>query len=67
MSDKISLIGITIIDLLIALACFFAGYQLLIESVATEYIKEAPSAHDIERRVFDLETRVAELERAAKK
>ena len=34
---------------------------------ARKSFKEASAAHDIERRVLELETRVAELERTARK
>ena len=67
MNDKIIHVGATILAFLIVFACFSAGYQLRIESVSTEDIKEASGAHDIERRVLELETRVAELERMARK
>ncbi len=67
MNDKISHIGATILAFLIVFACFSAGYQLRIESVSTEDIKEASGAHDIERRVLELEKKVAQLERMARK
>ena len=67
MNDKIIHVGATILAFLIVFACFSAGYQLRIESVSTEYIKEATASHGLERRVLELETRVAELERTARK
>lgn len=46
---------------------FVTWNRVRLESEATEDIKEAPSTHELERRVLELETRVAELERMARK
>ena len=67
MNDKIDAIGATILYIVLVLSSVEVWHQLRLESTATEYIKEASAAHDIERRVLELETRVAELERTARK
>ena len=64
MNDKISPIGATIICIMLVLACFVGWHRLRLEKEARKFFKEASAAHDIERRVLELETRVAELERA---
>ncbi len=67
MNDKISPIGATIICIMLALACFVGWHRLRLEKEARKFFKEAPGAHDIERRVLVLEAKVAELERTARK
>ena len=52
----------------LAVEDFFVTWnRLRLESATTEDIKEASAAHDIERRVLVLETKVEELERMARK
>ena len=64
MNDKIINIGATIICVILALACFVEWHRLRLEKEARKFFKEAPATNGIERRVLELETRVAELERA---
>jgi len=52
----------------LAVEDFFVTWnRLRLESTATEDIKEAPSTHELERRILELEAKVAELERMARK
>ena len=67
MNDKIDAIGATILYIVLVLSSVEIWHQLRLESTETEYIKEASGANGIERRVLELETRVAELERMARK
>ena len=67
MNDKIDAIGATILYIVLALSSVVVWHRLRLESAATEYIKEASGANGIERRVLEMETRVAELERMARK
>jgi len=67
MNDKISPIGATIICIMLALACFVGWHRLRLEKEARKFFKEATATNGIERRVLELETRVAELERMARK
>ena len=41
--------------------------RLRLESATTEDVKEASSTHELERRILELETKVAQLERMARK
>ena len=67
MNDKIDAIGATILYIVLALSSVVVWHRLRLESTATEYIREASGANGIERRVLELETRVAELERMVTK
>lgn len=67
MNDKISPIGATIICIVLALACFVGWHRLRLEKEARKFFKEASGANGIERRVLELEAKVAELERMARK
>ena len=61
MNDKEDNCGLEVEDF------FVTWNRLRLESTATEDIKEAPSTHELERRVLEMETRVAELERMVTK
>ena len=52
----------------LAVEDFFVTWnRLRLESATTEDIKEAPATHELERRILELEAKVAELERTARK
>jgi len=52
----------------LAVEDFFVTWnRLRLESATTEDVKEASSTHELERRVLELEAKVAELERTARK
>ena len=64
MNDKISPIGATVLCIVLALSSVVVWNRLRLEKEARKFFKEASGANGIERRVLELETRVAELERA---
>ena len=61
MTDKEDNCGLEVEDF------FVTWNRLRFESEATEDIKEATASRELERRVLELETRVVQLERAARK
>ena len=61
MNDKEDNCGLAVEDF------FVTWNRLRIESATTEDIKEAPATHELERRILELEAKVAELERMVTK
>lgn len=61
MTDKEDNCGMAVED------SFVTWNRLRLESAAMEDIKEASDLREIEKRVLELETRVDELERTARK
>ena len=61
MNDKEDNCGLEVEDF------FVTWNRLRFESEATEDIKEATDSHGLERRVLELETKVAQLERMVTK